>query len=92
MDLFYVLYIFYQLFRASGVLFLSAYLFSQVAVDIFDPFYEDLSVWQDVGLITDAPQLKPYPLQEIKRILEIVIEKGDAGQARIAKEYQNRFF
>ena len=67
-------------------------LFSQVAVDIFDPFYEDLSIWQDAGLITDAPQLKPYPMQEIKRILEIVIEKGDAGQGRIAKEYHNRFF
>ena len=73
-------------------LFLSMSLFSQVAVDIFDPFYEDLSIWQDAGLITDAPQLKPYPMQEIKRILEIVIEKGDAGQGRIAKEYHNRFF
>ena len=73
-------------------LFLSTYLFSQVAVDIFDPFYEDLSVWQDIGLITDAPQLKPYPIQEIKRILEIVKEKGDAGQIRIATEYYNRFF
>ena len=73
-------------------LFLSTYLFSQVAVDIFDPFYEDLSVWQDIGLIIDAPQLKPYPIQEIKRILEIVKEKGDAGQIRIATEYYNRFF
>lgn len=73
-------------------LFLSTYLFSQVAVDIFDPFYEDLSIWQDIGLITDAPQLKPYPIQEIKRILEIVKEKGDAGQIRIATEYYNRFF
>ena len=67
-------------------------IFSQVAVDIFDPFYEDLSIWQDIGLITDSPQLKPYPLQEIKRILEIVKEKGDAGQVRIATEYYNRFF
>ena len=73
-------------------LLLSTSLFSQVAVDIFDPFYEDLSIWQDIGLITDAPQLKPYPLQEIKRILESVMEKGDVGQARIAKEYYNRFF
>ena len=73
-------------------LFLSISLFPQVAVDIFDPFYEDLSIWQDIGLITDSPQLKPYPLQEIKRILEIVIEKGDMEQTRIAKEYYNRFF
>ena len=72
--------------------FTSSAIFSQVAVDIFDPFYEDLSIWQDAGLITDTPQLKPYPLQEVKRILEIVKEKGDAGQARIATEYYNRFF
>lgn len=67
-------------------------MFSQVAVDVFDPFYEDLSIWQDIGLITDSPQLKPYPLQEIKRILEVVMEKGDVGQIRIATEYYNRFF
>lgn len=73
-------------------IFLSIPLFSQVAVDIFDPFYEDLSIWQDAGLITDCPQLKPYPLQEIKRILEIIKEKGDEGQVRIATEYYNRFF
>ncbi|MGP1438896.1 MAG: hypothetical protein ACTTKH_07480 [Treponema sp.] len=71
---------------------ISMSLFSQVAVDIFDPFYEDLSIWQDMGLINDAPSLKPYPLQEIKRILEIVKEKGDAEQTRIATEYHNRFF
>lgn len=67
-------------------------LFSQVAVDVFDPFYEDLSIWEDSGLINDAPSLKPLPLQEVKRILETVKAIGDAGQVRRATEYYNRFF
>lgn len=65
---------------------------SQVAVDIFDPFYEDAKIWEDIGLITDAPSLKPYPLPEVKHLLEEVIEAGDEGQARRAEEYYKRFF
>ena len=52
-------------------------LFAQAPVDLFDPFYEDLSIWEGAGLINDAPSIRPYPLQEIKRLLQIVIEKGD---------------
>lgn len=66
--------------------------FGQAAVDVFDPFYEDLTVWENIGLINDAPAVRPYPLQEIKRILNIVAEKGDETQARRAAEYINRFF
>ena len=65
---------------------------AQAAVNVFDPFYEDLSVWEGSGLINDAPIIRPYPLQEIKRILQIVIDTGDAGQRRRAEEYYNRFF
>ena len=60
---------------------------AQAAVNVFDPFYEDLSVWEGSGLINDAPTIRPYPLQEIKRILQIVIDTGDAGQRRRAEEY-----
>ena len=65
---------------------------AQAAVNIFDPFYEDLSIWEGSGLINDAPNIRPYPLQEIQRILQIVIDTGDVGQRRRAEEYYNRFF
>ena len=71
---------------------LSSSLFAQVSVDVFDPFYEDLAIWQDMGLITCAPLLKPYPMQEVKRMLQEVLEKGDDEQTRRATEYYNRFF
>ena len=68
------------------------YIFSQAAVDIFDPLYEDIRIWENIGLLNDIPQLRPYPLQEIKRILNIVIEKGDAQQKKTAQDHYNRFF
>ena len=66
--------------------------YAQAPVDLFDPFYEDLAIWEGSGLINDAPSIRPYPLQEIARLLQIVMEKGDAGQRRKAAEYQARFF
>lgn len=65
---------------------------AQVAVDIFDPFYEDVDIWEGMGLINDAPLLKPYPLQEVKRILEVVLEKADDKVSRRATEHYNRIF
>ena len=66
--------------------------YAQAPVDLFDPFYEDLSIWEGCGLINNTSSIRPYPLQEIERILQIVMEKGDAGQRRKAAEYQERFF
>ena len=67
-------------------------IFSQAAVDIFDPLYEDIRIWENIGLLNDIPQLRPYPLQEIKRILTQVIEKGDTQQKKTAQDHYNRFF
>ena len=66
--------------------------FSQAAVDIFDPIYEDIGIWERIGLINDAPSIRPYPLQEIKRILDIVIEKGTENQKKKAGQYKQRLF
>ena len=33
--------------------------FSQVAVDLFDPFYADLTDWENEGLINYAPNMRP---------------------------------
>ncbi|UTC63412.1 hypothetical protein E4O05_05900 [Treponema sp. OMZ 787] len=67
-------------------------IFSQAAVDIFDPLYEDIQIWENMGLLNDNSYLKPYPLQEIKRILNHIIEKGDGGQRKIAQNHYNRLF
>ena len=57
-------------------------LYSQAPVDIFDPIYEDISLWERTGLINDAPSIRPYPLQEIKRLLNIVSENGTEKQKK----------
>lgn len=66
--------------------------FSQAAVDIFDPLYEDIRIWEKRGLLNDLSSLRPYPLQEIERILNIVIEKGTEKQIKKAQEYKKRLF
>ena len=73
-------------------IFLGLSVFSQTAVDIFDPLYEDIRIWENIGLLNDTPQLRPYPLQEIKRILTQVIEKGDEIQKRYAQNHYKRLF
>lgn len=73
-------------------LFLSFNIFSQAPIDIFDPIYEDIWLWENTGLLNDVSSIRPYPLQEIKRILEIVIEKGTENQKKKAEEYKKRLF
>lgn len=73
-------------------IFFGLSVFSQAAVDIFDPLYEDIRIWENIGLLNDTPQLRPYPLQEIKRILTQVIEKGDEIQKRYAQNHYKRLF
>ena len=65
---------------------------SQVAVDIFDPFYEDLSDWENSGLINYTPNMRPLPLQEIERVLKIVMEAGNERERELATEHYNRIF
>ena len=81
-----------QIFFFSLLLFLNVFLFAQVSCDIFDPFYEDVDIWTGMGIVNDAPLLKPYPLQEVKRILEAVLEKADEANFRRAEEHYKRFF
>ena len=35
--------------------------------------------WENEGLINYAPNMRPLPLQEIERILNIVMEVGNEG-------------
>lgn len=67
-------------------------IYSQAPIDIFDPIYEDISLWERTGLINNAPSIRPYPLQEIKRILNIVSEKGTEIQKKKAEQYKKHLF
>lgn len=67
-------------------------LFGQVAADPLDFFYEDLTIWETMGIVRNLPALRPYPLPLVKSILESVIENGDETQQKIAKTHYTRIF
>lgn len=71
---------------------LSVNLVAQVGADPLDYFYDDLVVWETMGLVNNLPQARPYPLQMVKQILNTVIEKGDRTQRLIAEAYYRRYF
>ncbi|MBQ7158450.1 MAG: hypothetical protein IJS09_03355 [Treponema sp.] len=62
-------------FLACFVLTLSA-LSAQVSVDPNDRFYQEAQIWEVRGLIDRLPQIRPYPLNLVKSILETVIFSG----------------
>ena len=66
--------------------------FSQASVDINDSFYKKAQVWELRGLTSTLPQIRPYPLSVIKRVLEDVIENGSENDAEFAKGEYERIF
>ncbi len=74
------------------LLFASFSLSAQVACDPEDFLYQDISIWQTMGIIRPLPAARPYPLQLIKGILSDVIERGDGEQRRIAEAHHRRIF
>ncbi|MGI5106626.1 hypothetical protein H0R94_06240 [Treponema socranskii] len=82
--------------KLSIVLFLAAVFFSaaytQVSVDPADEFYEAALRWHIRGVVSELPQLKPYPQESIRRILLAVMERGDREEASDAREYYDRIF
>ena len=81
-----------KLIALISVLFVSALAFSQASVDLNDSFYKKAQIWELKGLTSTLPQLRPYPLNVIKRILNDVIEKGSENDAQLAKEEYERIF
>lgn len=81
-----------RFFCVSVFAIFSAASYAQVAADPLDFFYDDLVVWETIGLVGNLPAARPYPLQLVKEILLTVIEDGDATQARIAQTHYDRFF
>ena len=82
--------------KLSIVLFLAAVFFSvvyaQISVDPADEFYEDALRWHIRGIVSELPQLKPYPQESIRRILSAVMESGDGEEAADARRYYERMF
>jgi hypothetical protein len=65
-------------------------LFAQLAADPNDRIYTELSLWQDRGLITNLPPLRPYPIQLLKELLGQVQAAGtDADKALAAHFLSN---
>ena len=75
-----------------GLLLFTVPLFAQASVDPEDDFYTYATGWKLKGYIQQLPQLKPYPLNVIKDIIEFVAEKGDAQDAADAKKEYERIF
>ncbi len=67
-------------------------LFAQVSVDPTDRFYTQAQGWELKGYIENLPQIRPYPSNLIKSILETVMEKGDSSDREVAEYEYNRIF
>lgn len=66
-------------------------MFAQVAVNPTDDFYQDAVSWYLKGYVESIPQLKPYPLNVIKSILEQVASCDEEKEAEKAKAYLDDF-
>ena len=82
--------------KLFALFFLAALLFStasaQAGVDPTDDFYEAALRWYIAGVISELPQLKPYPHDTVRRLLFTVMEKGNREQEAEAREYYELLF
>jgi len=72
---------------AASLLLGSLPLSAQLASDPNDRMYTDLKLWEDRGILPNLPQMRPYPIQLLKKLLSDVQDKGDADDAARAREY-----
>ncbi|MBQ6781788.1 MAG: hypothetical protein IJP62_11260 [Treponema sp.] len=63
--------------------------FSQVSVDPNDRFYSQAQIWEVRGLVDRLPQIRPYPLNLIRQIIESIIEVGINDDGTIDPKYQS---
>lgn len=79
-----------KLFFAAVFAFAGAFCFSQVSVDPSDEFYKYALIWENRGLVSNVPPIRPYPLANVKSILQEVIETGCEKDKEIATEIYER--
>jgi len=63
---------------------------AQIACDPNDQIYTYISLWEENGIVTGLPLLRPYSIQVIKKILNDVIENGSSSEQEIAQNYLDR--
>ncbi|MDR2418568.1 MAG: hypothetical protein LBD79_05895 [Treponema sp.] len=66
--------------------------FAQSIINPSDSFYDDLRVWETLGLVSNLPPLRPYPEPLVRSLLEQVINSGNAVQSEKARVQQERLF
>jgi hypothetical protein len=74
------------------LLFVASMAFTQSIINPSDSFYEDLLVWETLGLVSNLPPLRPYPETLGRALLEQVIQSGNAVQSEKARLQQERLF
>lgn len=65
---------------------------AQVSVDPGDRFYTEAQSWQIKGLVPVLPQIRPYPVNVIKKILQTVVQSGSSHDAELAADEYARIF
>lgn len=82
-----------KLFCVLSFFLLGFYVFSQVSVEPEEEFYSDVVSWSLKGYLKDPlPQLKPYPLNVVRKILCEVLESGDSSETERAEKYLEKYF
>lgn len=66
--------------------------FAQVAVNADDEFYTLARNWELKGYVKSLPQVRPYPLNLIREIIETVIDCGNKQDGTLALEQYERIF
>lgn len=79
------------LFLSVALLF-SFSLYAQVSVNPDDDFYIEAQNWELKGLTGPLPQLRPYPVSVIRRILTDVMASNDKRAAEYAEKEYERIF
>lgn len=71
---------------------ISSFIFADIAINPNNKFYSDAKNWETKGIITNIPQLRPYPVKVIKSILNTVIENGEEKDSKLAQFYLDKYF
>ena len=78
-----------KVFAVAAMCLLAAFaLFAQVSVDPNDRFYAEAQSWYLKGIVPQLPQLRPYPVNAIRSIIEAVIAVGINDDGSINPLYQ----
>jgi hypothetical protein len=74
------------------LLFGASAIFSQSIINPSDSFYNDLRIWETLGLVSNLPPLRPYPEPLVKSLLQQVMNSdSEAQRARARVQYERLF-